>query len=141
MDGDTCHLIVMVGLPARGKSFIASRLSRYLKWIGYDAKIFNAGTYRRKMSCFQGDFQSHEFFNPENKESVKKRMEFVEAAFKDMQNFLDEKPRRVGVFDATNTTRARREWVLEKVKTFKYDCKVFFIESICDDPETIENRK
>ena len=30
--------IVMVGLPARGKTYIAKKLTRYLNWVGYDTK-------------------------------------------------------------------------------------------------------
>ena len=31
-------VIVMVGLPARGKTYIAKKLTRYLNWIGIDTK-------------------------------------------------------------------------------------------------------
>lgn len=31
-------LIVMVGLPARGKTYISKKLSRYLNWIGVPTK-------------------------------------------------------------------------------------------------------
>ena len=27
--------VVMVGLPARGKTFVARKLQRYLSWLGY----------------------------------------------------------------------------------------------------------
>jgi hypothetical protein len=58
-------LLVMVGLPARGKSFIARKLCRYLNWLGCSCKVFNLGSYRRQ--CI-GDFQSHDFFRPDNEE-------------------------------------------------------------------------
>lgn len=43
----------------------------------------------------------------------------------------------VAVFDATNSTKERRQLIWNKVvKTMGY--KLFFIESVCDDPEIIE---
>ena len=36
-------IIIMVGLPARGKSYISQKLYRYFKWSGISSKIFNAG--------------------------------------------------------------------------------------------------
>lgn len=35
---NTPHVIAMVGLPARGKTYIAKKLSRYLNWIGINTK-------------------------------------------------------------------------------------------------------
>ncbi|EPS40116.1 hypothetical protein H072_6074 [Dactylellina haptotyla CBS 200.50] len=40
-------IIVMVGLPARGKSYITRKLARYLGWLQYDVKVFNVGNRRR----------------------------------------------------------------------------------------------
>lgn len=40
-------VIVMVGLPARGKSYITKKLARYLNWLQHDAEIFNVGERRR----------------------------------------------------------------------------------------------
>ena len=37
----------MVGLPARGKSYITKKISRYLNWLQHDTKIFNVGERRR----------------------------------------------------------------------------------------------
>jgi len=31
-------VIVMVGLPARGKTYMAKKLTRYLNWIGIDTR-------------------------------------------------------------------------------------------------------
>ena len=41
-------VIVMVGLPARGKTYIATKLGRYLRWLGYNTRVFNIGEYRRE---------------------------------------------------------------------------------------------
>ncbi|TGJ86055.1 hypothetical protein E0Z10_g2709 [Xylaria hypoxylon] len=40
-------VIVMVGLPARGKSYITNKLRRYLAWQQHNTKIFNVGNRRR----------------------------------------------------------------------------------------------
>lgn len=40
-------VIIMVGLPARGKSYITKKVTRYLSWQQHDTKIFNVGNRRR----------------------------------------------------------------------------------------------
>lgn len=40
-------VLVMVGLPARGKSYIVKKIARYLNWMQHDCKIFNVGNLRR----------------------------------------------------------------------------------------------
>ncbi|KAF4979402.1 hypothetical protein FZEAL_4379 [Fusarium zealandicum] len=40
-------VIIMVGLPARGKSYITKKLQRYLSWQQHDSRIFNVGNRRR----------------------------------------------------------------------------------------------
>ncbi|KAL2825461.1 6-phosphofructo-2-kinase-domain-containing protein [Aspergillus cavernicola] len=37
----------MVGLPARGKSYVTKKLARYLNWLQHDTEIFNVGERRR----------------------------------------------------------------------------------------------
>ena len=50
--------LVMVGLPARGKTYIARKLCRYLSWLGLRTQVFNVGNYRRKQF---GAAQPHNF--------------------------------------------------------------------------------
>ena len=40
-------VIVMVGLPARGKSYVTKKIARYLNWLQHDTRIFNVGERRR----------------------------------------------------------------------------------------------
>ena len=40
----------MVGLPARGKSYITKKLARYLNWLQHDTQIFNVGERRRDVA-------------------------------------------------------------------------------------------
>ena len=36
----------MVGLPARGKTYIARKLHRHLTWMGYKVHMCNVGNFR-----------------------------------------------------------------------------------------------
>jgi 6-phosphofructo-2-kinase len=45
-------VIIMVGLPARGKSYITKKLHRYLSWQQHNTKIFNVGNRRRIAAGF-----------------------------------------------------------------------------------------
>ena len=42
----------------------------------------------------------------------------------------------VGVFDATNSTTTRRNWLLKHLERHNVQCA--FIESICEDPTVID---
>ncbi|XP_054881823.1 6-phosphofructo-2-kinase/fructose-2,6-bisphosphatase-like isoform X1 [Poeciliopsis prolifica] len=130
-------VIVMVGLPARGKTYISKKLTRYLNWIGVSTKVFNVGQYRREATR---SYNSYEFFKPDNAEAMKIRSACVKTALQDVSDYLTTYQGQVAVFDATNTTPERREVILSFGKENGY--KVFFVESICDDPEIIaENIK
>ena len=71
----------MVGLPARGKSYIGQKISRYLNWMGVLTKVFNVGQYRR---TFFGANHTHEWFAPDNVESQKLRQHAAQSAADDM---------------------------------------------------------
>ncbi|XP_058259076.1 6-phosphofructo-2-kinase/fructose-2,6-bisphosphatase 4b isoform X2 [Hemibagrus wyckioides] len=125
-------LIVTVGLPARGKTYISKKLTRYLNWIGVPTKEFNVGQYRRE--CMK-IYRNFEFFRPDNEEGLKIRKQCALAALNDVRRFLSVDRGHVAVFDATNTTRERRKMILRFAEQHGY--KVFFVESVCDDPEVI----
>lgn len=127
------HVIAMVGLPARGKTYISKKLSRYLNWIGINTKVFNLGEYRRHAT---DAYRSHEFFRPDNEEAMAIRQHCAELALEDVCNWL-ENGGEVAVFDATNSTRDRRQMIREIVVK-KMGYKLFFVESVCDDPSIIE---
>ncbi|KAJ1077031.1 hypothetical protein K5549_019402, partial [Capra hircus] len=125
-------VIVMVGLPARGKTYISKKLTRYLNWIGVPTKVFNVGEYRREAVK---QYSSYNFFRPDNEEAMKVRKQCALAALRDVKSYLTKEGGQIAVFDATNTTRERRHMILHFAK--ESDFKVFFIESVCDDPTVV----
>ncbi|CAL8276110.1 unnamed protein product [Boreogadus saida] len=125
-------MIVMVGLPARGKTYISKKLARYLNWIGVPTKVFNVGQYRREAVQTYNNF---EFFRVDNEEGMAIRKACAAAALKDLAAYFTQEQGQVAVFDATNTTEERRALILCFAKERGY--KVFFVESMCNDPDII----
>lgn len=124
--------LVMVGLPARGKSYIARKLARYLRWRGQETRVFNVGMYRREIV---GSQVSHDFFDPDNPEGRRERMRLADIVLRDMLKWLSQTG-QVAIYDATNSTRERRQWIRDTCKT--QNVSVVFVETICDDPRVID---
>ncbi|KAI9310226.1 6-phosphofructo-2-kinase-domain-containing protein [Dichotomocladium elegans] len=125
---------VMVGLPARGKTYISQKVCRYLTWLGVKTKVFNVGNYRRKL---HGASVPHTFFDPNNPIGEQQRRESARAALDDMLGWFDKEQGIVAIFDATNSTYERRRWLHEELTS--HDILVLFIESICQDEKLILN--
>ncbi|KAJ1501690.1 6-phosphofructo-2-kinase 1 [Coelomomyces lativittatus] len=122
----------MVGLPARGKTYIARKITRYLKWVGVPTSLFNVGNYRRERI---GAEQTHDFFDPSNNEGNRARLHMAIAALDDMLNWLN-KGGRVAIYDATNSTRDRRSMIIKRCQT--EGIQTVFVESICNDTAIID---
>uniref|UniRef100_A0A665XEC5 6-phosphofructo-2-kinase/fructose-2,6-bisphosphatase 2 n=1 Tax=Echeneis naucrates TaxID=173247 RepID=A0A665XEC5_ECHNA len=132
-------MIVMIGLPARGKTYMSKKLTRYLNWIGVPTKVFNLGVYRREAVRA---YKSYDFFRHDNEEAMKIRNLNPDRSYQHLtagnslyRHFLPFLSSFYQVFDATNTTRERRDLIQAFVKENAF--KVFFVESVCDDPEVI----
>lgn len=129
-------VIAMVGLPARGKSYIVNMIIRYLKWIGFEAKVFNVGSYRRKMGMQSADSN---FFDGNNEEAKKIREDLAVAVQDSMYQWLHSSKdfkRRVAIFDATNTTIKRRLSLAQRAR--EQNVALVFVESICNDQDVLK---
>ncbi|GMG20630.1 unnamed protein product [Ambrosiozyma monospora] len=181
-------VIVCVGLPARGKSYITKKLMRYLNWMQFNTKIFNVGNTRRQEKGkpsdvpIQGptindevnipnygvpkthtnthtntstsaptasdsangekeDGTSHDanFFDPNNTDNFHRREQWARETLDSLLEYLTLEDGNVGIFDATNTTKARRRWIVETInQKTKGSIKILFLESVCDDQELLE---
>ncbi|KAL3237576.1 6-phosphofructo-2-kinase/fructose-2,6-bisphosphatase [Nakaseomyces bracarensis] len=132
-------IIVMVGLPATGKSFITNKLSRYLNYSMYYCRVFNVGNTRRKYAKEHGlSEQDSSFFDPTNTQYTDLRDKWALDTLEELMDYLLEGPGSVGVFDATNTTKERRKHVLERIRARSPHLKVLFLESICTNKAVVE---
>lgn len=127
-------VIAMVGLPARGKSYIVKMIIRYLRWIGFEADVFNVGSYRRKMGLSGIDAS---YFS-EGKEATENREQLAMAVQEMMYEWLRvaNGNGRVAIFDATNTTKNRRQALCTRAR--KEQVSLLFVESICDDADILD---
>ncbi|RLN37325.1 hypothetical protein BBJ28_00019242 [Nothophytophthora sp. Chile5] len=126
-------VLVMVGLPARGKSFVVHKTMRYIEWLGFPTRMFNVGNLRRKLGKAGEDAA---FFSPENPDATQLREDMAMEALDELIEWLETQG-HVGVFDATNTTKLRRKHILEKVSSHS-SIRVMFVESICDNEQLLE---
>src|ERR1041385_7809170 len=124
--------LVMVGLPARGKTFVARKLQRYLSWLGHRTLWVNVGDYRRARA---GAKQPAEYFAPDNLGTRGERIAFAMAALDDLLDWFASGG-EVGIYDAANTERSRRDVIRERCAAA--GVKVLFVESICDDSGIID---
>ncbi|HOP47474.1 MAG TPA: 6-phosphofructo-2-kinase/fructose-2,6-bisphosphatase [Desulfobacteraceae bacterium] len=123
--------IVMVGLPARGKSVIASRLKENLVKDGIRTQIFNNGDLRRKLTG--KDTSYPEFYHPENKEGVDLREKIALINIRRAKEYLLRNG-LVAILDATNVSFRRRE-IISNLLT---DHPLLFIECINYNEEILE---
>lgn len=163
-------VVVMIGLPARGKSYLSNKMVRYLNWLQIKARIFNVGSTRRSKSKNIGEAmgpgkiplpdkndnakdrnaesdvtditdekQDASFFSPNNKKSFELREIWARETLDSLLDYLLNSDGCVGVFDATNTTVARRKMVFDRIQERSNGrLKVLYLESICNDEEIIE---
>lgn len=134
-------VIALVGLPARGKSYLSHAIVRYMNFLGCPAKIFNAGNMRRKEGLAGTDAS---FFDASNKNAAEQRERMAMDCLEDLLEWIDRPGGgcSIGILDATNTTVARRKKIVARVEEeTKIDpcIKLIFLESYVDDEDLLEH--
>ena len=128
---DTFLLFLFCTTSTTGKTHIAKRICRFLSFFhDIPSQIFNVGDYRRQLF---GDFLPADFYDPENEEGLVARHTACDAALADLIAYMRQDGVRVAAFDATNSTRDRREHVIQKLTESGLGVKRMFVESICND--------
>lgn len=119
--------LVMVGLPARGKSRLARRICGGLAADGFRSAIFNNGDVRRELLGAESTLP--EFYSPDNAEGRRIREEICRQNLIRAKEWLNREG-DVAILDATNVSRARRAFI-ERTLT---DHPVLFLECVNEDP-------
>lgn len=123
--------IAMVGLPARGKSTIATRLKDNLHRDSIPARIFNNGDLRRRLA--PGDTSYPEFYDPTNRAGVALREKIARINIDRARRYLAGSG-HVAILDATNVSPKRREMIARLLD----DHPILFVECLHEDAEILE---
>lgn len=151
------NIIILVGLPATGKSTISKLLTTHLNgFTDYKTQIYNCGQVRRQILHEHDDsdhkpesnndnkgFHSYEFFDPSNKLFKIKRELIAIQSLNTLIQDLSANKINVGILDATNTTVERRANLINlihnKVTSEGLSLNNLMILDIqCDDPRLIK---
>lgn len=126
--------IVMVGLPARGKTHHAVSLTRYLRWLGVKTHAFHQGDYRRRLCGVDFKVPDDYFQINPSPETKKLRQRVVESCLDDVFSFLNDGG-QVAIYDAVNATSEARR----KVKGLfeEKGVGVLFVECISTDDHLV----
>ena len=122
--------IAMVGLPARGKSTIATKLKESLVHESVKARIFNNGDLRRKTIRENTSYAG--FFDSNNSEGVAIREQIALTNMERAQKFLSGTG-NVAILDASNISRDRRERIQSRLN----DHPILFIECVNNNEEIL----
>lgn len=126
-------------VPARGKSYISKKIQRFMKWLGFEAKVFNIGNYRRAYMEEKGIEFNEDYFDNSLPEFKNQREEIAMMAMKDLIGYIKDTG-QIAILDGTNSNVERRkvfkDLLTEELKDVNYD--LIWVESICNDPKVIE---
>jgi len=123
--------IVMVGLPARGKSTLAIGLQDAFRKGRIHSRIFNNGNLRRKYRHVRETSLS-DFYHPDNTEAAVLRKNLARINLDRARAYLHGRG-QVAILDAANASRERRDMIEERLD----DHPILFIECTNDDEDIL----
>ncbi len=122
--------IAMVGLPAMGKSTVASKIKENLEKDDIKVGIFNNGDVRRRL--IPGNTSDPAFYDPDNAQAVAMRERIAAVNIAEAKAYLSAEG-QIAILDATNVSRKRRETLGRQLDNHP----ILFVECINDDPELL----
>ena len=138
-------VVAMVGLPARGKSYLSKAVVRYLNLIGCPARIFNSEEHRKTEVR-----RSSRVSDPGTDDAIATRDQVAMETLDELFSWLRDATATTwlatgasgcacAIFDATNTTVARRQQIVARCADERPPVRLIFLESICDDDELLKH--
>lgn len=95
-------LIIMVGLPCRGKTFLSQQLFNYFNECGLSSRVFNLGDVRRELEK-NTPHANYSFFQNFDSQ-VTKRQQYAEIALQKALSYLEGRSVGIAIYDGTNSS-------------------------------------
>ncbi|KAG5502085.1 hypothetical protein GH5_05029 [Leishmania sp. Ghana 2012 LV757] len=133
-------IVIMVGLPGRGKTYVAEQIRRYFQWNGLTSKIFSHHVFRRRVERAMAERAVSDTDTEVSSPTGVAELEFriaVELA-NDLTTYIW-KTSGVAILNGTQTTHARRQLLLRAIRdTHRINMtRVVFVEVVNNNEETI----
>ena len=123
--------IVLMGLPARGKSTLAIRLRESFRKDNIATRLFNNGNLRRRYRPAE-ETSSAEFYSPNNPAALELRNMFARMNMERAKAYLRNSG-QVAILDAANVRRDRRDMIERHLD----DHPLLYIECVNDDEDIL----
>lgn len=134
MDFSTKCVVGLVGLPNRGKTYMARKLARYLSWLGNDCCVFNVVQYKAEIITKNSGDTKEEFFD-----NSKVNSQAGTEATKDLVDYINGVG-SIAIYDGLNITQEeRRQFEAEIQAGITHEYSLIWVESWWDDPEVLIN--
>lgn len=127
--------VVMVGLPARGKSFISQKIKRYLSWLSVPTASFNQSAYREKRAM-DLLLEGSDVFTLHDEQAAKVRQLAENDCIEAILEWYTLHDAGVTIYDGANTSRQIRKRLHDILA--EHDVQTVFLESFCDDEAKIQ---
>ncbi|KAG0688295.1 Fructose-2,6-bisphosphatase [Pichia californica] len=128
--------VVIVGLPARGKSFISQKIVRYLSWLSIPTKSFNCST-NLIQQLKESNTTANQLFNKENTPNHEILNKTRQLTLDQILKWFTEIDNcGVAIYDGINATKFERDHINKTLSD--NNINTVFLESYCDDQSIID---
>lgn len=128
--------VVIVGLPARGKSFISQKIVRYLSWLSIPTQSFNCSQNLVEI-LEASNVTSNDLFGTKYKHDDELLQRTRKVTLDQILSWFDTIENcGVAIYDGINATRSEREIINKTLQENKIN--TVFLESFCDDETLIK---
>lgn len=128
--------VVIVGLPARGKSFISQKIVRYLSWLSIPTQSFNCSQNLIQI-LKNSNVTANDLFGTSYKHDDELLQQTRKATLDQiLEWFQNVESCGVAIYDGINATKTEREIIDKTLHT--NNINTVFLESFCDDETLIK---